>query len=330
MEAEGLFDESRKRPLPMVPRRIGIITSPTGAVLQDMLRVLERRFPNLSVLICPVSVQGQGASGEIAAAIKELNSRGGLEVLVLARGGGSLEDLWAFNEEVVARAIAASGIPVVSAVGHETDYTISDFVADLRAPTPSAAAELVVRPREELLSMVCVLKDRAVRALRHRLEALGSLRRAADRALADPRKRLEGYMMRMDEMGWRASQAVLRLLREKKGGATERGARLIALRPDLKIRHFKAVVVSREDRILKRIAQLIGERRAILAHAAGRIDGLSPLAVLGRGYCIARHRADRGVIRESTQAAVGDELELQLYRGELICKVEEVLRPGPG
>jgi exodeoxyribonuclease VII large subunit len=209
LEAEGLFRDSRKRPLPLLPRKIGIVTSPTGAVIRDMLTIIGRRFPGLEVLIHPVAVQGASAAGEIAAALRRLGSRGDLDVLIVARGGGSLEDLWAFNEEIVARALAASPIPVISAVGHETDVTIADFVADLRAPTPSAAAELVVAQRDELRQRVDELTARGLSAIqrvmtvrRSRVEMLGRhllllspvtrLARQADR-LQDLRRRLEAW-----------------------------------------------------------------------------------------------------------------------------------------
>ena len=209
LEAEGLFRDSRKRPLPLLPRKIGIVTSPTGAVIRDMLTIIARRFPGLEVLIHPVAVQGASAAGEIAAALGRLGSRADLDVLIVARGGGSLEDLWAFNEEIVARAVAASPIPVISAVGHETDVTIADFVADLRAPTPSAAAELVVAQRDELRQRVDELTARGLSALqrvmtvrRSRVEMLGRhllllspvarLARQADR-LQGLRRRLEAW-----------------------------------------------------------------------------------------------------------------------------------------
>ena len=209
LEAEGLFRDSRKRPLPLLPRKIGIVTSPTGAVIRDMLTIIARRFPGLEVLIHPVAVQGASAAGEIAAALRRLGSRADLDVLIVARGGGSLEDLWAFNEEIVARAVAASPIPVISAVGHETDVTIADFVADLRAPTPSAAAELVVAQRDELRQRVDELTARGLSALqrvmtvrRSRVEMLGRhllllspaarLARQADR-LQGLRRRLEAW-----------------------------------------------------------------------------------------------------------------------------------------
>jgi exodeoxyribonuclease VII large subunit len=209
LEAEGLFRDSRKRPLPLLPRKIGIVTSPTGAVIRDMLTIIARRFPGLEVLIHPVAVQGAGAAGEIAAALGRLGSRADLDVLIVARGGGSLEDLWAFNEEIVARAVAACPIPVISAVGHETDVTIADFVADLRAPTPSAAAELVVAQRDELRQRVDEFTARGLSALqrvmavrRSRVEMLGRhllllspvarLARQAD-CLQGLRRRLEAW-----------------------------------------------------------------------------------------------------------------------------------------
>ncbi|HEY6000461.1 MAG TPA: exodeoxyribonuclease VII large subunit, partial [bacterium] len=200
LQREGLFEAARKRPLPALPRTVGVVTSPTGAVIRDILTVLGRRFPNLRVLLNPVRVQGEGAAGEIAAAIAEFDRRGDVDVLIVGRGGGSMEDLWAFNEEVVARAIAACGVPVISAVGHETDFTIADFVADLRAPTPSAAAELVVESKEALEERLGMLARRLragvgerLRGARHRLDAL-----AVRRMVADGRRRLLETAQRLD------------------------------------------------------------------------------------------------------------------------------------
>jgi exodeoxyribonuclease VII large subunit len=200
LQAEGLFEEARKRPLPALPRCVGVVTSPTGAVIRDILNVLGRRFANLRVLLHPVRVQGEGAAAEIAAAISELSRRGDVDVLIVGRGGGSIEDLWAFNEETVARAIAASAVPVISAVGHETDFTIADFVADLRAPTPSAAAELVVESKAALHGRIDGLARRLrlaagarVRSARHRLDAL-----AVQRMIGDGRRRLRDLAQRLD------------------------------------------------------------------------------------------------------------------------------------
>ncbi|MGH7267157.1 MAG: exodeoxyribonuclease VII large subunit, partial [Candidatus Rokuibacteriota bacterium] len=205
LHAEGLFDPGRKRPLPPFPRRVGLVTSPTGAAVRDFLRVLTRRFAGVHVVVSPVRVQGETAAAEIAQALQELNRLGGFDVLVVARGGGSLEDLWAFNEEVVARAIAASKIPVVSAVGHEIDVTIADFVADLRAPTPSAAAELLVREKAQLVAQVTSLGERLCRGLRRGLSRLAERLAALERrrVLTDPPRPLRDWHRRVDDLALR-------------------------------------------------------------------------------------------------------------------------------
>ncbi|MGH7273038.1 MAG: exodeoxyribonuclease VII large subunit [Nitrospiria bacterium] len=324
LRAEGLFDETRKRPLPMLPQRIGIITSPTGAVLQDMLKILDRRFPSLSILISPVPVQGEGAAAEIVRAIEDLNARGGLDVLILARGGGSLEDLWSFNEESVARAIAGSRIPVISAVGHETDYTIADFVADLRAPTPSAAAELVVRPKQELAGQIQSLKDRIRHTIRVYLEARRSSCREVQRALPLPRKRLETFLLRLDELGGRSVQALVRLLREKRRALRDRDQGLLNLRPEARLKYLTAGLNSLHGQLMQEMDRGIEVRRTTLAKLIGHMDSLSPLAVLARGYCIARRLPALEIIREAKQVVEGERLNLRLHRGELICQVNEV------
>jgi exodeoxyribonuclease VII large subunit len=200
LEKEGLFSLDRKKPLPVLPKKIGIVTSPTGAAIRDVLRVIKRRHPKMEVLIYPVPVQGADAVPSIVEAIQFFNREKNVEVMIVGRGGGSLEDLWAFNEEEVARAIYASRIPVISAVGHETDYTIADFVADLRAPTPSAAAEMVVESEEHLREFIHSLSSRLVMSIRQELERRRDTVRHAARLLADPRKRLEQYSQRVDEM----------------------------------------------------------------------------------------------------------------------------------
>ena len=200
LEKEGLFDGERKRPLPVLPRRIGIVTSPTGAAIRDMLRVIERRHPKMEIMIYPVSVQGAAAAPEIVEAIQYFSREKNVDVLIIGRGGGSLEDLWAFNEEAVARAIAASSIPVISAVGHETDYTIADFTADLRAPTPSAAAEMVVESEQNIRETIVSLEWRLARGMRQQIELLRAGLREKVRVLGDPRRMIEFYGQRVDEL----------------------------------------------------------------------------------------------------------------------------------
>ena len=205
---EGLFDAGRKKPLPFLPRRIGIITSPTGAAIRDILRVIRRRHPNVELLIYPVAVQGAAAAPGIVEALRYFNVHKRVDVVIAGRGGGSLEDLWAFNEEAVARAIAASAIPLISAVGHETDYTIADFVADLRAPTPSAAAEMVIQSEERIRDALTSLEARLARGMGRQIELMRSRLRETVRFLVDPRKRLEQVMQRVDELFGRLATAV--------------------------------------------------------------------------------------------------------------------------
>lgn len=277
LAAEGLFDPARKRPLPLLPRRVGIVTSPTGAALRDMIKVARRRLPNLTLVVAPVLVQGEEAPPQIVRAIELLNEHGAVDVIIVARGGGSLEDLWAFNDERVARAIAASRVPVVSGVGHETDYTIADFVADLRAPTPSAAAELVVPDRRQLALRI----DVAARRLRRALENQVTVRR----------RRFERLLHR------RAFTHPFDRVRARRERATALAHRvLLAARARLEL------------------------GRARLAAAGGRLDALSPLGILARGYSVTR-RPDGRVVRAWDDVSPGDRVEVLLHRGAIDCDV---------
>lgn len=213
LEKEGLFELEHKKPLPLLPQRIGIVTSPTGAAIRDMLRVIKRRHPKLQILIYPVPVQGADAAPALVEAIRYFNAQLPVEVMIIGRGGGSLEDLWAFNEEIVARAIFASRIPIISAVGHETDYTIADFVADLRAPTPSVAAELVVESEERFRERIAVLETSLQRSMRRKLERLQAALRENARALGDPRRQLEQHAQRVDELMHRIATGLTHHLR---------------------------------------------------------------------------------------------------------------------
>ena len=273
LAAEGLFDPARKRPLPLLPRRVGIVTSPTGAVIRDMLTILARRFANLHIIINPVPVQGAGAAARIAEAIDELNGLGLVEVIIVARGGGSLEDLWAFNEELVARAIARSNAPVISAVGHETDVTIADFVADLRAPTPSAAAELVVPPKAELAGRVEQLGQRLWRSLRQLTQRWRDRVERERRALVDPRRTIEAALLRADELDSRLRAALPRLLGQWRAGFEQRLARLHNLSPLAILGRGYSIAQRLPDGAILRSVRLVarGGRVRLMLHE-GELD----------------------------------------------------------
>jgi len=324
LEAEGLFDARRKRPLPMLPRRIGVVTSPGGAVLKDILRVLRSRYANLEVLVYPALVQGDGAWFEIAQGIRVLNRVGGLDVIVLARGGGSLEDLWAFNEEGVARAIAASKLPVISAVGHETDFTIADFVADLRAATPSAAAERVVQAKEELQARVKALDERRTAALRLRLARVRARveAAAAHRVFAAERGRLRILAQRTDELARRSETGLLRGVERGRAHARRLRERLEAFRLDRQLAARRERLERHRDRLAVLFRAEGERRRARLGRLAASLDGLSPLAVLGRGYALVWQEARGRLVRDAAEVDAGDALRIRLHRGALVARVE--------
>ena len=296
---EGLFDASRKKPLPMLPRHVGIVTSPTGAAIRDILNILDRRFPNLHILLAPVKVQGEGAAGEIAAAIDHLNRLGGLDVMIVGRGGGSLEDLWCFNEEIVARAIARSAIPVISAVGHEIDFTISDFVADLRAPTPSAAAELMVGRKESFEQALQQQQARLGRALRQTaLELKARVAAVAGHyVFREPLNLVRQHTQRVDGLRVKLAAELKGVFRQQQQKTDELGLRLA-----------HGVELSR-----KTWAQ-------DLRRLQSQLNALSPLSVLDRGFSITR-RADGAIIRSIEQVAAGDALVTRVSKGEIESKV---------
>jgi exodeoxyribonuclease VII large subunit len=319
---EGLFDESHKKPLPLLPYRIGLVTSPTGAAIHDILKILKRRYVNVETLIYPVKVQGEGAAGEIAEAIRDFNLYGKVDVIIAGRGGGSLEDLWPFNEEIVARAIYNSRIPVVSAVGHEVDYTIADFVADLRAPTPSAAAELVVRNKAELAAEVDNLSRRMEFAIGHSLKQLWSRVEGLTRAVKDPTMLLGHYVQRVDDLRERLARAIM-------VDIVRRRERLTSLVNHLRLTNPEAEMERCRERLLRLSAKMDTAMRKILdgAHEAAAVcaaglHALSPLAVLGRGFSVACRLPERTIVKDSGQVEPGDRLEINFYRGAAECVVE--------
>jgi exodeoxyribonuclease VII large subunit len=324
LEKEGLFDPARKRPLPMLPHRIGVVTSPTGAVLRDILRVLRSRYLNLEVLVYPALVQGEGAAAEIVRGIRALNRLGGLDVIVLARGGGSLEDLWAFNEEAVARAIAASRIPTISAVGHETDFTIADFVADLRAATPSAAAERVVQAKADLQARIAALEERRDAALRLRLARVRARveAAAAHRVFAAERGRLRVQAQRVDELSRRAEAGLARRVERGRAHAQRLRDRLEAFRFDRQLAARRERLARHSERLAAFFHAGVERRRAALARLATSLGGLSPLAVLGRGYALVWDEAGRRLVRDAAEVGEGQGLRIRLHRGALRATVD--------
>ncbi|ABI56047.1 exodeoxyribonuclease VII large subunit [Alkalilimnicola ehrlichii MLHE-1] len=326
LEQEGLFDPAHKRPLPAFPRRLGVITSPTGAAIRDVLTVLRRRFPALPVLIYPVPVQGEGAGGQIAAAIEEADRRRDVDVVLVTRGGGSLEDLWAFNEEVVARAIHACGLPVVSAVGHEVDVTISDLVADQRAPTPSAAAELISPDGPALLHQVRGLRDRLLQlTTQHHRRASDRLNGLARRLQArHPGQLLRDRSQRLDELDQRLRHAMAQRLARHTQALDHLRARLRQGDPRLTIRRREEQRLALERRLHAAVRQQLQAREQRLSGLGRALHAVSPLATLSRGYAIARQGADGPVLRDSTQVAPGDAVRVRLHRGQLDCRVERV------
>jgi exodeoxyribonuclease VII large subunit len=299
LAAEGMFEAARKRPLPALPRRIGIVTSIDGAALRDIIRVLRRRYPNANLVIAPCRVQGDNASGEIVRALRQVARVDGVDVLILARGGGSLEDLWAFNEERVARAIAACPIPVISGVGHETDFTIADFVADVRAATPSAAAEIVVRRKDEFYGHIDRLGERLTSAVRARLRRFES--------------RLNMLRARPGFAGFRGRLAM-------------RGRHVAELTAALKDPRRQLAVVrmrlaAREGALANAVRRRLHRAETRFKGAVGRLEGLSPLAVLGRGYSVTWDESRTRILRDADNVRIGDGVNVTLEKGELGCTV---------
>ena len=323
LQAEGLFEGARKRPLPALPRKIGIVTSLDGAAIRDIIKVLRRRHPNAHLVIRPARVQGEGAAGEIAIGLRALGRVAGVDVIIAARGGGSIEDLWAFNQEVVARAIAASPVPVISAVGHESDVTIADFVADVRAPTPSAAAEMVVAAKEEFCARIDRLQQRLNAAARQTVQR----RRSAVQTLV-ARRAFAGWQARLAMQGRHASElthqlkrAVLaRLARQEREFRTVR-QRLEANDLGRRFEVIRGRLHGADERL--RAAAVRGRERADmrLRVLAGRLENLSPLAVLARGYAVCWNADRTAIIRDAHQAAAGDLVRVRLHKGELQCEV---------
>lgn len=325
LQAEGLFDAARKRPLPVLPRKIGIVTSLDGAAIRDVIKILGRRYPNAHLVIRPTRVQGEGAAEDVARGLWMIAKVRGVDVVIVGRGGGSIEDLWAFNEEIVARAIAASPVPVISAVGHEVDVTIADFVADMRAPTPSAAAELVVSRKDDFYGFIDRLGERLRGAMQARVARLDG--------------RVHDLMRRPAISGWPARIAMRgRHIAELSHDLHRAGRSVVARR----LRRYQTMRLRLEAHDMRRkLAQIRGRlvgargllqttmvKRYHLADArfkggAARLESLSPLAVLARGYSVCWNADRTTIIRDAGNVSSGDRLRVTLHRGELDCEVKE-------
>jgi exodeoxyribonuclease VII large subunit len=326
LEKEGFFDPTQKKQIPMVPRKIGIVTSPTGAVIQDMLHILERRFENLHILLYPVRVQGEGASSEIAEGIKYFNKWTEVDVIIVGRGGGSLEDLWAFNEEGVARAIYHSKIPIISAVGHETDYTIADFVADLRAPTPSAAAELVVRDKREIKNILHYLKERLENQVRQMLQGYRTNLSHLRKIFREPRKKIEEYFLRVDDLTNRFRLLTTWTLKRKGERNLHLNESLLLRNPIQKVKTLRLIIREAEKHMGQNIKYSIEIQRQRVGGILGKLDSLSPISILQRGYSITRKLPSLKILRDVSHVKEGDKVEVKLYQGALLCDVKKTER----
>ncbi len=325
LTAEGLFAEEKKKAIPEFPWKVGVITSPTGAAVRDILNIIQRRNRKVSVLLHPVKVQGEGAAQEIADAVKQMNRMNDIDVLIVGRGGGSIEDLWAFNEEVVARAISASKIPVVSAVGHEIDYTIADFVADLRAPTPSAAAELTVPALNTITQELRRLTERLLEVLYNRIgghkELLGRLIKR--RFFNEPMQILEPHTQRLDDLNARLLRGLdqwVVLQRQKLIGRVQQ---LLHLSPQKLVWQLQEKMESLHHRLGQNIISIVRLEQKRFDGAVKSLHALSPLSILDRGYSITTF--DGKALTQSGRVQEGDSVNVRLAKGSLECTVDKAL-----
>lgn len=320
---EGLFDPMHKKPIPLVPRRIGIITSPSGAAIRDMLSIIGKRFYNMSILIHPVMVQGETAPKEIADAIKTMNEIGNLDVIIVGRGGGSIEDLWAFNEEIVARSIYESQIPIISAVGHEIDFTIADFVADLRAPTPSAAAEMVVAKKTELLNTLYNYNSRMDTAIRNVLNFYQIRLERVLRKLhsLDSRDKIHTYQQTIDYLLTRATNAIGKSIEQRKLRLSFYKERLTLIGLNIRVLETRQKVNNMKQRIISGMKFYLSSLYDKLGTLNARLTALNPLSVLERGYSISL--LQNRIIRSISEVSIGDIIEVRLKDGIIISEVKD-------
>jgi len=323
LATEGLFDSQFKKPLPALPKAIAVVTSPTGAAVRDFIHVAQRRFANLPLQVVPVRVQGDMAPLEIIQALTLLNEIESCDVIVLARGGGSIEDLWAFNDERVARAIFASRIPVVSAIGHETDFTISDFVADLRAPTPSAAAEIVVPLKTELQSRLYEMKQKLYVSTASSLKLLDKQLVGLHNRIVHPKRRIQDWRMRQDDLATRLTATIKDIVARKKERIVFRREMLMQGSPVKNIETLRMRLDSFQQGLNGEMFHQLQDRRTFLSKNSAMLDAFNPLAILQRGYSITRSLPDRTIVRDASAVKTDQQLEVVLASGKLRVTVTD-------
>ena len=326
LQAEGLFDAARKRPLPTTPRHIGVVTSPTGAAIHDILTVLARRCPAIPVTLYPTAVQGKAATADIVQAIERAQAHGVADVLIVGRGGGSLEDLWCFNEEAVVRALASCTIPTVSAVGHEVDVTIADFVADLRAPTPSAAAEKISPDQLDWLRQINERELRLGNAARRALKRLTTELEHLGARLRDPRRQLQEKAQRMDDLELRLTQTMSQRLQQMRVRREHLEQRLTTHSPRRRLLDSQEALTRVSEHLGTAMSLQLARREEQLQHVAQTLNVVSPLATLGRGYAIVRD-ADGNIVRDAGRLSPGDRISARTARGEISADVTRVDMP---
>ena len=320
LKTEGLFEVTHKKTLPFLPSKIAVITSPTGAAIEDVIKIAQRRYENIPIQIVPVSVQGKDAIDDIVRAFNLLNDRMEADIIILARGGGSIEDLQPFNSERVARAIFASTIPVVSAVGHETDVTIADLIADLRAPTPSAAAELILPVKNELTHGIIAVEERMLHRMRKLLDLAHSRLREISGRIIHPRKKLDDANLRIDEFNERLVRSMTIKIRQYEIQLNWWYDRMMAWKPDERLNKLNQKIEGLKEQLIKIGVDIIFRRRQRFQSTFAALTALNPKAVLKRGYSITQTLPGKKIVRDSRQVIVDDELEIILAQGVLRVK----------
>jgi exodeoxyribonuclease VII large subunit len=326
LDEEGLFDPSLKKGIPFLPRRIGIVTSTTGAAIRDILNITKRRFPSIDILVAPVRVQGVEAPPEICEALSVLNAVAGIDVIIITRGGGSLEDLFPFNDERVARAIYASNIPVISAVGHEIDFTISDFVADLRAPTPSAAAELIVPNRKDLIEKIENLQFRLVSNQRRINRILSEKRKVLRERLTDPMKLIADLRMHLDDIGLTLKENVGRGLDNKKNRLIHIDTLLLHMNPAARIGEYRLRLETLKEHVITKSLFYLNNLKNDLKRNVSVLNNLNPLSVLERGYGIVRKMPGNTIVKDAQSLTEGCDVSVKLLSGSFMAKVTKIFQ----